>query len=161
MGEFVRVARLSDIPSGSMIGVKARGKEILVANVDGDAYAIGDRCTHLRYRLHKGDLRGTIVGPSPVGSNGDTLAAAPRVAGVEVTVYQILDDSGPLPDVGPPVATTHSGSDGKFAVQNLPGGPIVVTFEPPSSSPYAGTWSSWTIYSDSGQYPWWVVLPTK
>ena len=27
-----------------------------------------------------GDLRGTIVGPSPVGSNGDTLAAAPRVA---------------------------------------------------------------------------------
>ena len=62
MAEFVRVARLSDIPSGSYKGVKARGKEILVVNVDGAAYAIGDRCVHLRYRLHKGaKLDGTIL----------------------------------------------------------------------------------------------------
>ena len=61
MAEFVRVARLSEIPPGTMKGVKARGKEILVANVDGAAYAIGDRCTHLRYRLHNGELNGTIV----------------------------------------------------------------------------------------------------
>ena len=61
MPEFVRVARLSDIPPGSMKGVKARGKEILVANIDGAAYAISDRCTHLRYRLHKGELNGTVV----------------------------------------------------------------------------------------------------
>jgi len=59
--EFVRVARLSDIPPGTMKGVKAKGKEILVANVDGEAYAIGDRCSHLRYRLHKGELDGTVV----------------------------------------------------------------------------------------------------
>ena len=61
MSEFVRVARLSDIPPGTMKGVRARGKEILIANVDGAAYAIGDRCTHLRYRLHNGELNGTIV----------------------------------------------------------------------------------------------------
>lgn len=61
MAEFVRVARLADIPPGTMKGVKARGKEILVANVDGEAYAIGDRCTHMRARLHKGKLEGTIV----------------------------------------------------------------------------------------------------
>jgi hypothetical protein len=108
-----------------------------------------------------GNLAGTIVGPSPVGSNGDTLAAAPRVSGVEVTVYQVISQAGPLPEVGPPLATTLSGSDGKFAFQGLPGGPIVVTFEPPSSGPYAGTWSSSTIHAGSGDYPWWVVLPTK
>ena len=61
MAEFVRVARLSDIPTGTMIGVKARGKEILLANIDGAAYAISDRCTHLRYRLHNGTLDGTTV----------------------------------------------------------------------------------------------------
>lgn len=61
MPEFVRVARLSDIPPGTMKGVKARGKEILLANIDGEAYAMGDRCTHLRYRLHKGELNGTVV----------------------------------------------------------------------------------------------------
>lgn len=61
MGEFVRVASLSEIPPGTMKGVKAKGKEILVANVDGEAYAISDRCTHMRARLHKGRLDGTIV----------------------------------------------------------------------------------------------------
>ena len=61
MAEFVRVGRLSDIPPGSMKGVKARGKELLVANIDGQAYAISDRCTHLRGHLDRGKLRGTVV----------------------------------------------------------------------------------------------------
>ena len=62
MAEFVRVASLSDVPPGSVLGVKARGKEILIANVDGEAYAISDRCTHLRYRFHKGaKLDGPIL----------------------------------------------------------------------------------------------------
>ncbi|MBI2723562.1 MAG: Rieske (2Fe-2S) protein [Chloroflexi bacterium] len=61
MPEFVRVARLSDIPPGTMKGVKAKGKELLVANIDGQAYAIGDRCAHLRGHLHNGTLQGTIV----------------------------------------------------------------------------------------------------
>ena len=90
--------------------------------------------------LTPGDIGGTVLGPSPVGSTGDTLATAPRVAGVEVTVYQILDDSGPVPQVGPPIATTITGADGKFSLAGLPGGPVVVTFEPPTGGPYAGTW---------------------
>ena len=62
VAEFVRVARLSDIPPGTIKGVKAKGKEILVANVDGEAYAVSDRCSHLRYRLHNGaKLDGTVI----------------------------------------------------------------------------------------------------
>jgi 3-phenylpropionate/trans-cinnamate dioxygenase ferredoxin subunit len=62
VAEFVRVARLSEIPPGTVKGVKARGKEILIANVDGQAYAIGDRCTHLRYHFSKGaKLEGTVL----------------------------------------------------------------------------------------------------
>lgn len=71
MAEFVRVARLSDIPTGTMKAVKAKGKEILLANIDGEAYAIGDRCTHLRYRLHNGTLNGTIVECGGHGSKFD------------------------------------------------------------------------------------------
>jgi hypothetical protein len=108
-----------------------------------------------------GDIRGTVVGPSPVGSTGDTLAAAPRVAGVEVTAYPVTGTSGPLPDVGPAIATTVTDANGRFSLPSLPGGPIVVTFEPPSSSPYAGTWSSTVITAQSDRWPWWVVLPTK
>jgi nitrite reductase/ring-hydroxylating ferredoxin subunit len=61
VAEFVRVARLSEIPQGTIKGVKARGKEILVANVDGAAFAIGDRCPHLRGHLSRGALDGTVV----------------------------------------------------------------------------------------------------
>ncbi|HYM14497.1 MAG TPA: Rieske 2Fe-2S domain-containing protein, partial [Dehalococcoidia bacterium] len=49
-------------------------KEILVANVDGAAYAIADRCTHLRYRLHKGTLDGTVVTCQGHGSRFDVPA---------------------------------------------------------------------------------------
>ena len=61
MAEFVRVARLSEIPVGTAKGVKAKGKEILLANIDGEAYAIGDRCPHLRGHLHNGKIDGTII----------------------------------------------------------------------------------------------------
>lgn len=61
MPEFVRVGRFSDIPPGTMKPVKAKGKEILLANLDGEAYAIGNRCTHLRGHLHKGTIRGATV----------------------------------------------------------------------------------------------------
>jgi len=61
VAEFVRVAGLSEIPPGTVKGVKAKGKEILVANIDGEAYAVGDRCTHLRGHLHNGKLEGTVI----------------------------------------------------------------------------------------------------
>jgi nitrite reductase/ring-hydroxylating ferredoxin subunit len=61
VAEFVRVASLSDIPPGTVRGVKAKGKELLIANVDGEAFAMGDRCTHLRGHLHNGELCGTVL----------------------------------------------------------------------------------------------------
>lgn len=110
-----------------------------------------------------GNISGTVLGPSPVGTSGDTLASAPRVSGVEITVYRVIDSNLPVypPQVGPPIATTMTDSDGKFSLPALPGGAVVVTFEPPSSGPYAGTWSSTVIHAGSGDHPWWVVLPIR
>lgn len=61
MAEWVRVARLSEIPEGGLKGVKAKGKEICLANIDGEAYAVSDRCPHLRYHLHNGKVEGTVL----------------------------------------------------------------------------------------------------
>jgi len=54
--EFIRVASVKDVPEGNMIGVKVNKKDILVANLNGTFYAIGNRCTHQGCLLSKGKL---------------------------------------------------------------------------------------------------------
>lgn len=58
---FVKVAETPEIAAGKMKVAKLEGKEILVANVNGKYYAIGDRCTHAGGDLSKGSLEGNIV----------------------------------------------------------------------------------------------------
>jgi nitrite reductase/ring-hydroxylating ferredoxin subunit len=48
---FVKVARVSEIPAGTMKHVEADRTEICIANVGGTFYAIGDRCGHENDRL--------------------------------------------------------------------------------------------------------------
>ena len=93
MSEFVRVCRLSEIPVGGMKGVKARGKEILVANVDGDAYAIGDICPHLRGRLHDGTLEGTVVECKNHGARFDVTDGGICNWVTHPTWYKLLMDA--------------------------------------------------------------------
>ena len=58
---FVKVAETSEIPSGQMKAVRFEEKEILVANISGSYYAMGNRCTHAGGDLSKGKLDGTTV----------------------------------------------------------------------------------------------------
>jgi nitrite reductase/ring-hydroxylating ferredoxin subunit len=51
---FVKVAKTIDIPLGKMKHVEVDGKEILIANVEGKFYAVGDRCPHMSAMLSKG-----------------------------------------------------------------------------------------------------------
>jgi 3-phenylpropionate/trans-cinnamate dioxygenase ferredoxin subunit len=46
MGEFKTVAKKDDIPTGEVRVLSVDGKELAVANVDGEFYAIDDVCTH-------------------------------------------------------------------------------------------------------------------
>jgi nitrite reductase/ring-hydroxylating ferredoxin subunit len=57
----VKVAETSEIPSGKMKAIRFGEKELLVANVSGSYYAIGNRCTHRGGELSKGMLNGTTV----------------------------------------------------------------------------------------------------
>src|SRR5947208_15862024 len=44
--EFSRVASTSEIPPGIMRKVTVYGQDVVLANVDGKYFAIGDVCTH-------------------------------------------------------------------------------------------------------------------
>jgi nitrite reductase/ring-hydroxylating ferredoxin subunit len=59
--EYVRVAGKSEIAVGQMKKVTLNDKEILIANVNGSYYAIGNECTHYGGDLSQGTLEGNIV----------------------------------------------------------------------------------------------------
>lgn len=59
--EFAEVAKTSEIMVGKMKSVKLDQKEILVVNVDGKYFAIGNKCTHKGGDLSKGSLLGNTV----------------------------------------------------------------------------------------------------
>jgi len=54
---FVKVALTKDLEPDHMVGVEAGGKEVVVANLDGTYYAIGNRCTHMGCMLSDGTLK--------------------------------------------------------------------------------------------------------
>ena len=58
---LVKVAKTNDIPAGKMKHVEVDGLEILIANVDGKFYAVGDRCPHLNAKISEGTLNNNIV----------------------------------------------------------------------------------------------------
>ncbi|MGA2675351.1 MAG: Rieske (2Fe-2S) protein [Methanobacterium sp.] len=58
---FVEVAKTKEITVGNMKHVKAEEYEILIANVDGNYYAVSDRCGHMSASLSLGRLDGNIV----------------------------------------------------------------------------------------------------
>ena len=56
---WARVASLDDVPAGTLLGVEVDGERIVLANVDGDVYALEDRCSHQDFPLSDGELEGT------------------------------------------------------------------------------------------------------
>ena len=60
MGKII-AGKVSDIPPGKMIKISVNGKEILVANIDGEFCAMDDTCTHSGSSLSEGSLEGCIV----------------------------------------------------------------------------------------------------
>ena len=57
--DFVEVAKVNEISDGKIKEVD--GKELLIANVGGKFYAIGDRCGHMNALLSMGNLTGNTV----------------------------------------------------------------------------------------------------
>jgi nitrite reductase/ring-hydroxylating ferredoxin subunit len=69
---FVKVASAKALVAGKMVGAEANGKPILVANIDGKYYAIGDKCTHRGCKLSGGSIEESgVVGCPCHGSKFD------------------------------------------------------------------------------------------
>jgi nitrite reductase/ring-hydroxylating ferredoxin subunit len=68
---FVKVASETDLKPNQMKVVNADGKPILLVNLEGTFYAIGNRCTHMGCMLSNGKLKGNIVECACHGSNFD------------------------------------------------------------------------------------------
>jgi 3-phenylpropionate/trans-cinnamate dioxygenase ferredoxin subunit len=81
--EFVKVAEISEIPIGNLKMVKLEEKEILITNIDGKYYAVGNRCTHAGGDLSKGSLDGNIITCPRHGSKFD-LTTGKVVSGPKI-----------------------------------------------------------------------------
>jgi nitrite reductase/ring-hydroxylating ferredoxin subunit len=55
---FAEVAKTGEVPDGTMKHVERGGTEIVLVNVDGTIYALGDRCAHMNAPLSMGRLDG-------------------------------------------------------------------------------------------------------
>ena len=54
--ELVTVARVEDVPPGSVVRVEAGGEEIALANLEGELYAVQNACLHLEGPLGEGKI---------------------------------------------------------------------------------------------------------
>ena len=71
-----RIASTNDLPSGKMLGVESGGRSILVANWNGNYYAMGNVCTHEGCTISGGTLRGEKVQCPCHGSTFDIRTGA-------------------------------------------------------------------------------------
>ncbi|MCW4019280.1 MAG: Rieske (2Fe-2S) protein [Candidatus Bathyarchaeota archaeon] len=58
---LVNVALAADMKPNQMKAVKVNDKSVLLVNLEGSYYAIGDKCTHRGCSLAKGKLEGEMV----------------------------------------------------------------------------------------------------
>jgi 3-phenylpropionate/trans-cinnamate dioxygenase ferredoxin subunit len=84
---FVKVAETSEIPVGKMKMVKLEEKEVLIANVDGNYYAIANRCTHKSGDLSKGSIEGNII-TCPVHGARFDITSGKVVSGPKILFFK-------------------------------------------------------------------------
>ena len=86
----MKVAETSEIPIGNLKMVKLEGKEILITNVNGNYYALGNRCTHAGGDLSKGSLDGKMITCPRHGSKFDVttgkVVSGPKILFLRPTI---------------------------------------------------------------------------
>jgi nitrite reductase/ring-hydroxylating ferredoxin subunit len=93
---FVNVASATDLQPNQMKAVNANGKPILLANLEGTYYAIGNKCTHLQCTLTNGQLNGEVVQCACHGSkfNVKTGKVVGRPAALSEPKYEVKIEDG-------------------------------------------------------------------
>jgi 3-phenylpropionate/trans-cinnamate dioxygenase ferredoxin subunit len=58
---FVRVASRTEVPEGRAVCVVVDERHVVLFNVEGELYALDDRCTHAGGRLSEGRVQGDEI----------------------------------------------------------------------------------------------------
>ena len=95
MGKIL-AGKTSEITPGKIVKVESDGKAILVANVDGNYYAMDDICTHQGASLSEGTIEGSTVTCPWHGSTwdcktGKLIAFASQLN--DLTSYKVVVES--------------------------------------------------------------------
>ncbi len=61
MAEWIKVAHVNDVSPGRVKQVEAQGKQVVLANVNGEFHAIENLCTHDNGPLGEGELEGELI----------------------------------------------------------------------------------------------------
>ena len=77
MSEFVKVAKVSDIPDPGKITLEVNDRLVVVAHVDGEYYCIDDVCTHDGGPLGDGELCGFELACPRHGAKFDVRTGVP------------------------------------------------------------------------------------
>jgi nitrite reductase/ring-hydroxylating ferredoxin subunit len=90
----IKVCSKSDVAPGSLKLVNAGGKDLVVANVDGNFYVMDNWCTHEQGNLSEGEL------------NKKVLTCPEHGAQFDVTTGKVLGgpDGGPADSISPETA---------------------------------------------------------
>ena len=61
MGEFVKVAKTSDIPAGTVKSFVVENEVIAIFNLNNNYYALKDQCSNMELPLSDGKLEDDII----------------------------------------------------------------------------------------------------
>ena len=61
MGEFTKIARLQDIPVGSLLPFDVKQQKFIIARTEEGVYALANECTHDSAPISDGKLKKTEV----------------------------------------------------------------------------------------------------
>ena len=92
--EYVEVAKTNEITNRQMKHVEVKGKEILIANIDGKFYALNDRCGHMNALLSMGNIANDNIVTCPFHGARFDITTGKKVKEPILTPSQEME---PLP----------------------------------------------------------------
>ena len=90
--ELIEAGNSNEIKLGKMKRIEAKGKGILICNVDGDFYAVDDMCTHEDSSLYLGCMKGDLVQCSLHGAKFSVITGEPKEEPGEIPLntYEVI-----------------------------------------------------------------------
>jgi nitrite reductase/ring-hydroxylating ferredoxin subunit len=96
-GEFVTVAKVEEIPPGTVRTVSAGEELIALANFDGSFYAMQHACRHLKGPLGQGTLHGRLLACPWHGWRYDvTTGKNDFDLAIELDMYRVRVEDGEI-----------------------------------------------------------------